>query len=119
LNGSRRRTGSRYEDLAAALLEREGCTILSRNFYGRSGELDIVARDGDTLVFCEVKYRSGDRCGTALEGVTPLKRRRICRTAVEYMAREGYGDGWPCRFDVIGISSGRVRHVKNAFEFTV
>lgn len=118
MQGSRR-TGDRYESLAAQYLQKKGYEILCRNYYGRRGELDIVARDGDTIVFCEVKYRSKEACGSPLEAVTPLKRRRICRTAAEYLAAEGYSDAWPCRFDVIGISGGQIRHVINAFDYTV
>src|SRR5213595_743706 len=77
--------GKTGEDLACRELERRGYAIVARRYRQRGGELDIVARDGPTLVFVEVKTRQGRSFGEAAEAVTALKRRRIVQLAMEYM----------------------------------
>lgn len=115
---NRRKTGSKYEMLAVKYLEQDGYRIIERNFFSRYGEIDIIAGKGDLLVACEVKYRSGDRCGDALEAVDRRKQNRICQTMLYYFAKHGFSADTPCRFDVVAISGeGMVRHIKNAFEF--
>lgn len=94
--------GKTGEDLACRELERRGYAIVARRYRRRGGELDIIARDGPTLVFVEVKARGGRAYGDAAEAVTPLKRRRIASLAVDYMMRHHLAD-CPCRFDVVAI----------------
>lgn len=94
--------GKTGEDLACRELERRGYAIVARRYRQRGGELDIVARDGRTLVFVEVKAREGRSFGQAVEAVTALKRRRIVQLAMDYMMRQRLVD-CPCRFDVVSI----------------
>ena len=94
--------GKTGEDLACRELERRGYAIVARRYRRRGGELDIIARDGATLVFVEVKAREGHDFGEAAEAVTPFKRRRIAQLAVDYMMRH-HISGCPCRFDVVSI----------------
>jgi putative endonuclease len=94
--------GKTGEDLACRELERRGYVIVARRYRRRGGELDIVARDGGTLVFVEVKTRVGRRFGAAVDAVTRCKRRRIGRLALEYVVRH-HLTGCPCRFDVVSI----------------
>ncbi len=91
------------EDLACRELERRGYVIIARRYRCRAGELDIVARDGRTLVFVEVKTRGGRRFGGGAEAVTAWKQQRIVRLALEYVARERLADS-PCRFDVVAVA---------------
>jgi putative endonuclease len=78
------------------------------------GEIDVVARDGRSLVFVEVRTRADARHGNALETVTGPKQRRIARVANYYlMVRRPTFDA--CRFDVIGITGGTIQHIKDAF----
>jgi putative endonuclease len=92
--------------------------VLARNFRCRSGEIDIVADDRGTVVFVEVKERRGDSHGSAVEAVTPAKRRRVVRAARVYAATHGLSES-PVRFDVLAIDWGpegpRVRHDAGAF----
>jgi putative endonuclease len=92
--------------------------VLARNFRCRSGEIDIVADDRGTVVFVEVKERRGDSHGTAVEAVTPAKRRRIVSAARVYAATHGLSES-ALRFDVLAIDWGpegpRVRHDAGAF----
>ena len=94
--------GKRGEDLACRELESRGYAIVARRYRVRSGELDIVARDGATLVFVEVKARAGHEFGSAAEAVTPPKQLRMTRLATEYLMRHHLQD-CPCRFDVVAI----------------
>lgn len=115
--GNQRQTGSRYEQKAADYLTGQGFQIRARNFYSRFGEIDLIAQDGAYLVFIEVKYRKNGACGTPVEAVTAAKQRRICRTALYYCMKNGYGDRTPCRFDVVAIEGEKICHIQNAFEF--
>jgi putative endonuclease len=107
----RRQTlGKDGEDLACRELRRRGYAILERRYRTRWGEIDIVARQGDTTVFVEVKARDGGEFGGAAAAVTPWKQRRLVAMAVDYMARRRLIDR-PCRFDVVTVEfdGGRVR----------
>lgn len=112
-----RLTGARYESFAAEYLAERGYTLLEKNYRIRMGEIDLILRAPDqTLVFCEVKYRSSDRCGSPVEAVDQKKQRIISRVASFYLASHGIGQEVRCRFDIIGITSGQqVTHLENAF----
>ena len=114
---NKRKTGREKEELAEEYLRQQGYEILDMNFYGRFGEIDIIARDGETLVFAEVKYRKSERFGNSLEAVDTRKQKKICQTALYYLARHHIADSVPCRFDVTGITGEDITHIKNAFEF--
>ena len=98
----RQAMGRTGEDLAVEELERQGYAIVARRYRTRHGEIDIVARDGDTTVIVEVKARATGEFGTAAEAVTPWKQRRLVSMAVDYLARQHLSDR-PCRFDVVAI----------------
>jgi putative endonuclease len=112
------RRGQSGEDLACGYLERLGMHVLVRNFRCRVGEIDIVALDGDTLVFVEVKERRSDSHGAAVEAVTAEKRRRVVRAARVYAAAHRLTEA-PLRFDVVAIDwsaeGPKVRHDRGAF----
>ena len=99
----RQRRGKQGEDLACRELRRRGYEIFDRRYRTRLGELDIVARDGDTLVFIEVKARTSESHGSALEAITRPKRRVIVQMAHDYMTRRRPWSG-PCRFDVVAVT---------------
>jgi putative endonuclease len=111
--------GKTGEDLACAELERRGYAIIARRYRRRGGEIDIIAHEGETIVFVEVKARDGHAFGEAAEAVTLFKRRRLTQLAVDYMARHRLSNR-PCRFDVVSIhfDSGRpeIEVFQNAFD---
>jgi putative endonuclease len=111
--------GKTGEDLACLELERRGYAIVARRYRVRGGELDIIARDGQTLVFVEVKTREGRAFGEAAEAVTAFKQRRIAHLALDYVTRHHVRD-CPCRFDVVSIQvdEGRptIEVFQNAFD---
>ena len=111
--------GSRGEHIAATYLTDAGLRVLDRNWRCREGELDIVARDGDALVFCEVKTRRASGFGHPVEAVTPDKQRRLRTLAQRWLA--AHDEHAPdLRFDVVGVlvpPTGllRVTHLPAAF----
>lgn len=116
---ARQSLGKIGEDLACRELERRGYAILARRYRWRGGEIDIVARDGRTVVFVEVKAREGRAFGEAAEAVTALKRRRIAQAAVDYVRRHGRAE-CACRFDVVSIhldgGEPQIEVYQNAFD---
>jgi putative endonuclease len=96
-------------------------TIVDRNWRCSGGEIDIVALDGDELVFVEVKTRRSERAGTGEEAVSPAKQRRITRLAAAYMKDAGISDVKQVRFDVVAIrviaeDRALLRHHRSAFQ---
>ncbi|MFY2789568.1 YraN family protein [Rhodococcus sp. MALMAid1271] len=111
--------GARGEDIAVRYLEGIGLEVVERNWRHRTGELDIVAREGDTVVFVEVKTRSGIGYGTPAEAVTYSKQTRIRGLALYWLALQ-QGPWVQIRFDVVAIVVGRddtpqITHVRAAF----
>ncbi|MCI1721414.1 MAG: YraN family protein [Lachnospiraceae bacterium] len=115
---NKRSVGGSYEAMAAGFLKENGYRILEMNFRCRQGEIDIVAEDGEYLVFAEVKYRKDMAEGGALSAVDGKKRRQVSRTALFYLARNRIPENRPMRFDVVGITGNRIELVKNAFDYT-
>jgi putative endonuclease len=108
-------SGARAEDICATLLRGAGLRILARNWRCRVGEIDLVAADGDTLVFAEVRLRRGASFGGAAESVTAAKRARLVAAARHYLARRPQV---ACRFDVLlldALSPARVQWIRDAF----
>jgi putative endonuclease len=116
---ARQTLGKLGEDLACQELERRGYAILTRRYRRRGGELDIVARDGQTIVFVEVKTREGCEFGAGAESITLFKRRRMTTVALDYLARYKLVER-PCRFDVVSIDMDgqqpRIELYQNAFD---
>lgn len=100
---------------ARVFLERAGWKILATNYRSRFGEIDIVAQDGVTLVFVEVKSRSGSFWGSAFEAVDRKKQQKIIRTALQYLHTSPLDDPF-IRFDVIAVDThGNCSHLQDAF----
>lgn len=116
---ARQRLGKLGEELAVTELRRRGYSITAQRYRTPCGEIDIVADDHGTLVFVEVKARQDAEFGTAAEGVTPWKQRRLARMARDYLTREKVADR-PCRFDVVAIMFNAAKPVielyQNAFD---
>ena len=120
IRDSRQSLGILGENLACAALEGRGYAIIARRYRTKLGEIDIIARDGDTTVFVEVKSRAGDDFGGGAEAVTPWKQRRVALMAMDYIARYRL-ENRPCRFDVVTIDimegqPPRVEIYANAFD---
>ena len=111
-----RRRGEAAEELAARFLAGQGLEVVARNYRTRFGEVDLVARDGATLVFVEVRQRSWGAFGGAAGSVDGRKQRRIVAAARHYLARLGKEPA--CRFDVITLqgSPGTPSWIRGAFD---
>ena len=112
--------GRSGEDLAARWYEDEGFEVLARNWRCRQGELDLVARRGRLVVFCEVKARTTDAFGVPAEAVGPVKQAKVRRLAALWFAAEarsseGSGRSGPVRFDVASVLAGQVQVIEGAF----
>jgi len=107
--------GTQAEEICAQLLRKAGLRVLARNWRCRLGEIDLVAEEGGTLVFAEVRLRRGERFGGAGESITAAKRARLIAAARLYLAG---GRERACRFDVLlldALEPPRVRWIRNAF----
>lgn len=107
-------TGRAAEDAAAALLESKGYSILERNFFARAGEIDLVAKDGEEVVFVEVRARRAGGWEGAAESVGGKKRRRVITAAKVWLAARGWSGA--CRFDVVALEGGELEHYPSAFD---
>ncbi|WP_163339723.1 YraN family protein [Desulfopila sp. IMCC35008] len=120
MSPNRRNLGASGEDIAANHLCKNGYNVLKRNFRNRSGEIDIIARDGDVLTFIEVKTRRSEKHGSPAAAVTYRKQQQISKVALYYLALHNLFDH-DARFDVVSILLRKnqvpdIEIIKNAFE---
>ena len=106
--------GRAGEKEACKFLKSNGYEILDTNYRTYVGEVDIVAKQGEEIVFVEVKTRSGDEYGTPAEAVTRKKQEKYFKVAQEYLIKTSRTSS-SCRFDVIEIENGQINHIKDAF----
>lgn len=115
----RQQLGRTGEEAALQYLDQQGYRILERNFRCRFGEIDLIARDGQTLVFIEVKTRRSRMFGAPALAVTKEKQRRLIKTSQFYLSQKGAAQP-VCRFDVVTVQieggEPRVEVIKNAFQ---
>ena len=114
---ARGEAGARAEAMAATFLAARGLTIVERNFRCRRGEIDLIARDGETLVFVEVRLRTRRDYGGAAASITAAKRARIAAAAAYYLARLPRTP--PCRVDALllaDLDSGRIEWLRNIMD---
>ncbi len=114
----RKMLGREGEDQAARYLAKRGYRILERNYSTRSGEIDLIALDKETVVFVEVKTRSNDAYGSPELSVTPRKQSRMIKAALGYIKYKKLHQV-PCRFDVVAINAAaeqEIELIQNAFE---
>ena len=116
---SRQRYGKESESLALRTLKKKGYDILETNYVTKVGEIDIVAKDGDVLVFVEVKARKTVRYGDPKYAITPHKKKKISMAALYYLKEKGLMKE-KARFDVVAIQSAvnptKIEIVRNAFD---
>ena len=116
---NQRTVGSRYEQEAAAFLTKKGLTIVAQNYRCRAGEIDLIAREGQTLVFCEVKYRYDGGAGDPAAAVDYRKQQTIFRVAQWYLQAKHLPEDTPCRFDVVAMTGVgeelQIRWIPDAF----
>ncbi len=111
---ARQRQGGACEQQALAYLKRHGLRLVETNFSCKGGEIDLIMRDGDSLVFVEVRQRADLLHGGAAASITPAKQRRIVRAAQFYLLR--HQPVPPCRIDVVAIDGAELNWIRNAIE---
>ncbi len=121
MSGEERTTISRARGVlgevrAEQFLTQRGMQIAARRYVSPGSEIDLIALDGETVVFVEVKTRTARHAGQGREAVTPAKQKRICTGALHYLAEHDLMDR-QARFDVIEIQGERITHIKNAFPY--
>lgn len=116
----RQRRGAHAEDQACRFLQRQGLQLVARNYRSRRGEIDLIMRDADNLVFIEVRYRRQSRYGSGLESVDRRKQQRIIACAAYYLHRHPLAALLAARFDVVALTPGdggtRIEWIRNAFD---
>ncbi len=114
-------TGAEGEEIAVRFLQKRGYTILARNFRTAYGEIDVIARQEKTLVFIEVKARSGTQFGAPESAVDLHKQEKLSRVALLYLSQK-YPEGCSCRFDVVAVQQGpegiEIALFQDAFEMS-
>lgn len=112
-----RKEGTKAEEIAKKYLTEQRLQLLDSNYSCRWGEIDLIMRDGETIVFVEVKARTSSLFGDAASTVTTTKQQRIIKTALHYLMMKKITDKYPVRFDVIALQGGQltIDWIKNAF----
>jgi putative endonuclease len=108
-NSSSKKTGDLAEDIAKQHLAQHGLSFICSNFYSRFGEIDLIFRDDQVLVFIEVRYRKNNRYGSNFETINKKKQDKIIKTAEFYLYKNKITESINCRFDVIGIEPTRMK----------
>lgn len=111
-----RAVGTTFEQKAADYLEKNGYSVIEKNFRCKIGEIDLIAKSEGYLCFVEVKYRSGTTKGFPAEAINYNKIRRITRTAQFYLLLHKLPQDTPCRFDAVVILDDKIELIKNAFD---
>ena len=110
----RQRQGQQWEQQALGWLRAQGLVLVEENFCCRGGEIDLILRDGATLVFVEVRQRADEHYGGALASITPAKIRRLKHAASTYLLR--FDTPPPCRFDVVAIDGAAPVWLQNVLD---
>jgi putative endonuclease len=112
--------GSKGEDLAVQYLKRKGFKVIERNYHCSAGEIDLIAREGKTLVFVEIKARSSSEFGLPQDAVDRFKQRKMIEAARYYLAERHLTEDIPARFDVVAIhlkpAGPQIELIKDAFQ---
>ena len=111
--------GKKAERLAQRYLEQNGLILVTCNYHSPRGEIDLIMREGNFLVFVEVRYRKNNKYGSAAESITREKQRRLLATASHYLQNEKLFRDSSCRFDVITVSgqyNTQIEWIRNAFQ---
>ncbi len=120
MKDTRKALGSRGEDLAVQYLKKKGFKVIERNYHCSAGEIDLIAREGKTLVFVEIKTRSSSDYGLPQDAVDRFKQKKMIEVARSYLAERHLTEDIPARFDVVAIhltpTGPDIELIKDAFQ---
>lgn len=109
--------GYRKEQAACDYLQKNGLSLIQKNFRCRFGEIDLIMQEGEYIVFVEVRFRNATNYGESIETLSHAKRNRLTKTALTYLQEQNLLEKMPCRFDVIGSHQDQqINWIKNAFD---
>lgn len=106
---SKNNAGLAAEQLAATFLRAHGLKLVTQNYHCKFGEIDLIMKDGKTLVFIEVRLRTNSQFGSAGASITPQKQQKLLRTAQHYLQHHG---DCPCRIDAILMNEANMQHIE-------
>ena len=109
--------GNASEKLACKFLTDRGLSLVVTNYHSRFGEIDLIMKDKDVLVFVEVRYRKSNTFGGAAISITPAKQRKITLTAMQFLQKNKKTDVM-CRFDVVALDEGKTEWIKSCLLYT-
>jgi len=109
--------GKFYENKALVFLMNNGLKLIKKNYYCCFGEIDLIMKDGNILVFIEVRYRKSSKYSDPIESIDGSKQKKLLKSAAQYLKRYNLFDKIDCRFDVIGISDNKLNWIKDAFSY--
>jgi putative endonuclease len=112
---SKKERGDAAESKALAYLQQQGLTLILRNYRTPLGEIDLIMKEGEELIFVEVRYRASGNYASPLESITFQKQQRILKTAACYLQRYALSQPPPCRFDVVCITNNHIQWFQEAF----
>ena len=121
MSGDPRQFGRQAEELAKTYLMDMGLEFIDSNFHSRYGEIDLIMKEDDILVFVEIKFRGEKSYGNIVESINRAKQRKIVQTSRIYLQKNKIADRMLCRFDVVFISgreSGGINWIKDAFRIS-
>jgi putative endonuclease len=107
--------GHDAEEKARVYLEAQGLTLLDQNYYSHAGEIDLIMKENDYVVFVEVRSRNHQNYKEALESITPAKQRKVIKTATYYLLEKKWFNKVDVRFDVLVMDNSKIHWIKNAF----
>lgn len=105
--------GAKAEDAAAVFMQQQGYLLVAQNFNSRCGEIDLIVRGGNQLVFVEVRQRKANSLVSALESITPAKQRKIIKAAQVFLQQHQQFQHHDCRFDVIAYTTSKLTDVQS------
>ncbi len=107
--------GNHAEQQACDFLQARGMKLIERNYRANYGEIDLIMQDGNDIVFVEVRSRTHDHFGSAIESINSKKQQKILQTAELFLQKKNWLDNKNCRFDVVGVNAGHIEWIEDAF----
>lgn len=114
---NKKQVGQAIEQQACNLLSAKGLSLITKNYRCPFGEIDLIMRDGNELVFVEVRLRTNTDYGSAVESINYTKQQKLLKSATHYLQKNRLIDQIDCRFDVIGFSNSNIEWIKDAFSY--
>jgi putative endonuclease len=114
---SKKELGDIAEKKACAFLQSKGLSLVDRNYHSSFGEIDLIMRDKNEIVFIEVRSRAYATFGTAIESINKTKQQKVIKSAVSYLQKRKWLDSINYRFDVVGCSPTTIEWIKDAFSY--